>query len=76
MNFFSGFVVFQVIWWTTLFAVLPFGVKMDENPERGMATSAPVQPHLLKKMGITTAISIFLWGIVFFIIESGVISLR
>lgn len=76
MNFFSAIVVFQVIWWTTLFAVLPFGVKIDENPEPGMATSAPVQPQLLKKMGITTAISILLWGIAFLIIESGIISFR
>ena len=35
MNWFSGTLVYIVIWWLVLFMVLPFGVKRTENVEAG-----------------------------------------
>lgn len=64
MNIVSGFVLFVIIWWTVLFAVLPFGVRTADQPEAGHATSAPVAPMIGRKMLITTAISIVLWAII------------
>ena len=41
MSVATGIAVYFVIWWIVLFAVLPWGVKIPDNPERGHATSAP-----------------------------------
>ena len=50
-------------------AVLPIGVQVDENPEKGFATSAPVKPEIRKKVILTTKISAVLWIIAFVAIQ-------
>jgi len=67
MSFVSGIMVFFVIWWVVLFMVLPFGIHIEENPEKGFATSAPKNPNLKKKFLITTALTAFIWGIIQFV---------
>ena len=54
--------VYFTIWWTVLFAVLPFGVKSArETPgaeiPAGTDRGAPVAPMLLRKAIATTLIS-------------------
>ena len=54
--------VYFTIWWTVLFAVLPFGVKsIHESPgvevASGSDRGAPVAPMLLRKAIATTLIS-------------------
>jgi predicted secreted protein len=66
----STIAVFFVIWWTVLFAVLPFGVKSqaDEGEVvRGSEPGAPAAPMLMKKAGITTAIAVVVYVIVWFL---------
>ena len=65
-----------MIWWVVLFAVLPWGVKVPERPEKGHATSAPERPRLWRKAAITTAVSGVIWLGVFALIESGLIAIR
>lgn len=67
MNLVSGMMVFFVTWWVVLFMVLPFGVRIEENPKKGFATSAPKNPNLRKKFLITTALTAFIWGIIQFV---------
>ncbi len=69
MNIVTGFIVFQIIWWTVFMATLPIGVQVDETPEKGFATSAPVKPDLKKKAILTTKISAVLWVIAFIVIQ-------
>jgi predicted secreted protein len=76
MTWFTGVVVFLIIWWVVLFAVLPWGVRTPDNPEAGHATSAPVRPMLWRKVLITTLITCLLWGIAYWLITSDLISLR
>ena len=77
MGWFLGFVVFTLIWWTTLFCVLPLGVKPeDRSPEEGGWRGAPSEPHMLRKVLITTAVSALIFGAVFWLIESDLISFR
>lgn len=76
MTWFSGVVVFVIIWWVVIFAVLPWGVRTPDNPEQGHATSAPVKPMLWRKVIVTTLITCVLWGLAFWLIESDLISLR
>ena len=59
-----------------IFAVLPWGVKVPENPEPGHATSAPEKPMLWRKLAITTLISALLWGVAYLVVESDLISVR
>ncbi len=75
MTLVSGIVVFQVIWWVIFFAVLPFGVKVPLTSDKGFATSAPENPQLIKKVIITTFITLILWGISYYIIENNIISI-
>ena len=75
MDFVSGFVVFILLWWWVFLMSLPFGIKMPDEVERGHATSAPEKPMLRRKVTISTAIASVLFIIVYWIIDSGFISL-
>jgi predicted secreted protein len=61
MSVVTGIAAYFVIWWIVLFAVLPWGVKIPDNPEPGHATSAPERPQLGRKALWTTAISAVIW---------------
>lgn len=74
MTFVSGMMVFFVTWWVILFMVLPFGVRIEENPEKGFATSAPKNPNLRKKFLITTVLTAIIWGIIQFAMVNHLVS--
>lgn len=76
MNWFSGILVYIVIWWLVLFMVLPFGVKRAETVEAGHDSGAPQQAHMWKKVLATSLISGILWGVAWFVITSGMIEVR
>ena len=63
----TWFAVYFVTWWVTLFAVLPFGVRSQEEGGAVVAGSdpgAPGSPALLRKAALTTAVSIVVFAIV------------
>ena len=64
MDIITAIIVFLLIWWTLLFAVLPFGNAPDENVQVGNATSAPANPRLKRKFIITTILSFVVWLVV------------
>ena len=76
MSWFTGILVYVMIWWVVLFTVLPWGVKVPEEHEPGHATSAPEKPRLGLKFLVTTAIATVLWAIAYYVIESGALSFR
>jgi len=76
MGWVSAFTTFTIIWWTVLFAVLPLGVRRSEAVEAGHDPGAPENPQILRKMAITTGISIAIFAVVFAIVESDLISFR
>ncbi|MEN5083464.1 DUF1467 family protein [Bosea sp. TWI1241] len=68
MSIGGGIAVYFVIWWTVLFAVLPFGVRSQvEAGEvvRGSEPGAPHVPGLRKKVVATTIVAsivfVFVW---------------
>ncbi len=73
MNWFTGILVYVIIWWVVIFAVLPWGVKVPDEHEAGHASSAPERPMIWRKLLITTAISAVLWVVAYLIIESDVL---
>lgn len=67
MNWFTAFMVYVVLWWLALFTVLPLKVKVPDEVPPGHATSAPENPRILFKAGLTSVIAAVLW-IVFYVI--------
>ncbi|PWC33770.1 DUF1467 family protein [Azospirillum sp. TSO35-2] len=73
-NWVTGGFVYIVVWWVVLFAVLPWGVRTPDNPEPGMASSAPVEPRILRKFAITSLVALVVWLVIFGVERSGIIS--
>lgn len=76
MTWFTGIVVYILIWWLVLFTVLPWMNRPAENPQLGHVTSAPNTPNLGRKFIITSAIAAFLWVCVFAMVTTGIINYR
>ena len=77
MNLFSAFVVWLIIWWLTLFLILPIGVRgqAEENDiVEGTEPGAPHQLDIKKKFIQTTIVGTILWALTCLLIMSGVIS--
>jgi len=65
MSYVSAFAIFFVLWWIVLFAVLPFGLKtQDDDGEAllGTVSSAPSGPHMLRAVIWTTIMSLVIFG--------------
>ena len=75
MDVVSGTVVYLLMWWWVFLMSLPFGVRTEDNPEAGHATSAPARPMLWRKMVVTTLIATALTAVIHWIISSEIISL-
>jgi predicted secreted protein len=77
INWFTAFVLFVIVWWTVLFAVLPIGTKPVADADQATGwRGAPERPRMRRKFLLTTAIAILVWGLVLAIQASGVISFR
>lgn len=77
MGWFTGLVVYLLIWWTVLFAVLPFGTRQAaiSDPRLGWR-GAPEHPHLLRKVIVTTLIAAVVWAGADLLISSPYVSFR
>jgi predicted secreted protein len=78
MDWFTGIIVYLLIWWTALFAVLPIGTKPVDSadPEAGGWRGAPARPLLGRKIVATTLVSAVLWLGAYALIESDLVSFR
>jgi predicted secreted protein len=72
----TGIAVYILIWWISLFTVLPIGAKRSADPLPGTVESAPDNPRLLFKFAVTTAIATVLWLILYALVQSDIISFR
>src|SRR3546814_12807705 len=68
MNWFTGVLVYCMVWVVVLLTVLPWGVRAPDAPTAGHEPGAPEQPMLLKKFLITTLIAALIWGIIYVVI--------
>jgi predicted secreted protein len=76
MNPYTAVMLFAIIWWVVLLAVLPWGVRPPENPEPGHAPSAPERPMMGRKVLATTVITAVIWGILFYLISNDILVFR
>lgn len=75
MSWFTGIIVYLMVWWLALFAVLPWGNAPVLKPEEGHAPSAPAKPRLRLKFLATTILSAMIWVVIYFLIENEIIDL-
>ena len=74
----SILVVFAVLWFLTLFVVLPIGEVSQEEDGHvvpGTPAGAPAEPRMKRKLLITTVIAAILTVIVCTVIISGIITI-
>ena len=63
MSWFTAGVVYVLIWWITVFAVLPIGIHPVAEPDRQTGwRGAPAQTRILRVVLITTLVTTALWG--------------
>ena len=77
INWFTTFVLYVIVWWTVLFAVLPIGTKpvADADPATGWR-GAPEQPRMGRKILWTSLVSTVIWLLIMVVQQSGWISFR
>ena len=78
MNWYTGLATYAIIWGLVMFMVLPWGVRRIDPEDLGTVEDpgAPEKPRMVMKVAITTVISGVIFGFVYLVIVSGVISFR
>jgi predicted secreted protein len=77
MNWFTGVVLYVLIWWTALFAVLPIGTRPASEADAASGwRGAPTNPHLLRKAIGTTLLAAVIWIGFYLVITSDWMSFR
>lgn len=77
IGFILGCAIYGIVWFLTLFAVLPFGVVSQEESGEvvpGTEQSAPVRPRMARKFLITTIVSAVIYALVYWLLTSGVLA--
>lgn len=80
MPWFTGILVYFILWWLVFFTTLPFGARSyheaGEQVEAGNAESAPLRPRLWLKAAVTSGIAAVLWLVAYYLIVSDMIDFR
>ncbi|HWK67938.1 MAG TPA: DUF1467 family protein [Rhizobiaceae bacterium] len=73
MTWISVAALYFVVWWLTLFAILPFSLRTQDDDQEvvlGTVSSAPKGPHMLRAMIRTTIVSAIVLGC-FYLVTRG-----
>lgn len=73
------FAVYFLIWWLTLFAVLPFGVRSQEESGdfvAGTDPGAPAAHRVWMKLIYTTVVATLVFGVLYFVYVNDLIPLE
>jgi predicted secreted protein len=76
MSVLTGIVVYVLVWWIALFAVLPLWVTPAEPGDPAHRSGAPQNPHMLRKIALTTVIAAVIWLGIYFLVASPWFSFR
>lgn len=76
MGVVSGLAVFWMIWWVSIFFVLPWGLRHHRAGEHGTMPGTPVAANMRRVVIINSIIAIVLWLIVYALVESDLISFQ
>ncbi len=73
----SALAIYFVIWWTVLFAVLPWGTRPVAEPDSQTGwRGAPSRPRLGRKILATTLVAAVVWVLVIAAFEYDVLGVR
>ena len=77
MDWFTATVVFILVWWVLLFAVLPLWTqpKAEADDVTGWR-GVPVRPLMARKLLVTTILSLAVWALIMWMITSSSFSFR
>ena len=76
MGWVTGIVLYILVWWVTLFAVLPLWITPSEPDEIGGPAGAPQNPMLVRKLVLTTAVATVIWLAIYIVVHEPWFSLR
>ena len=78
MDWATALATYVIIWWLVIFMVLPWGVRRIDPEDLGEMDDpgAPQNPRMVFKIVITTVLAGIIYGLVYLVIVSGVISFR
>ena len=76
MGWLTGIVVYVLVWWVTLFAILPLWVTSAEPGEPGHEAGAPRRPLLLRKLALTSIVAAVIWLGIYIVIREPWFSFR
>ncbi len=76
MTLLAAFFTYLIVWWTVLFAVLPWGNRQPDVRVDGTMPGAPANPNIKKKFIATTIVSFIILGIIHALIEINLIDFR
>ncbi|KAA2212810.1 DUF1467 family protein [Pseudoroseomonas oryzae] len=78
MNWFTGVMVFVMVWWVVLFAMLPIGVQTDAEGDAatGGWRGTPRAPNIGRKLIWTTVASVLIFLGIFALVSSDWLSFR
>jgi predicted secreted protein len=65
-----------LVWWITLFAVLPLWVTPAEPGDLAHGSGAPKNPYMLRKLVLTTLIAAVIWLGIYLLVTSPWLSFR
>ena len=69
MGVVTGVVVYIMLWWLTIFMVLPWGLQRDEDGK-------PQDPRMKRTILITSIIAVLIWVGVYLFIDTDTVSFR
>ena len=78
MNLTGAIAVYVIMWWLIFFMILPIGSRavLDSGDVvKGQDAGAPKKPRVLFKMGVATLISAVVFGIFYWLVDAGYLSL-
>lgn len=74
IGFIFGVAIYGIIWFLTLFMVLPFGVQSQRDHGEvvpGSEGGAPVRPLMLKKLAVNTLLASVFYALTYWLLTSG-----
>ena len=76
MTWLTAVVVYILVWWVVLFAILPLWVTPTEPGELGFAAGAPRRPLMLRKLLLTSVVAAVIWLAIYVIVSGPWLSFR
>ncbi len=78
MGIYGIIVTYTVVWWLTLFTVLPWGVRSQAEKgemRQGTDPGAPQLPSIKIKLIVNTILSFIIWSVLAYSFQRGLITL-